>query len=60
MTTFARKGNPSAKGSLAWPEFGASKSEMELAPAGDSQTMPIAQISATHNCDFWDSIAPTS
>jgi len=60
VTTFARKGNPSAKGSLAWPEFGASKSEMELAPAGDSQTMPIAQISATHNCDFWDSIAPTS
>lgn len=59
VTTFARKGDPTAKGSLAWPEVGASNAEMELAPAGDSQIMPVSQISAIHHCDFWDSIAPT-
>jgi hypothetical protein len=31
---------------------------MELAPAGDSQVMPISQIAANHNCRFWDSISP--
>jgi para-nitrobenzyl esterase len=59
VTTFARIGNPSAKGSLTWPEFGNSGDEMELAPAGDSQAMPATQIAAIHNCGFWDQIAPT-
>jgi para-nitrobenzyl esterase len=59
VTTFARTGNPSAKGSLAWPEFGSTGNEMELAPAGDSQTMPATQIAAIHNCGFWNQIAPS-
>jgi hypothetical protein len=58
LTTFARTGNPTAQGFPVWPEFNRSGEEMELAPAGDSQIMPISQISADHNCRFWDSISP--
>ena len=58
LTTFARTGNPTAHGTPPWPEFNHSGEEMELAPAGDSQTMPISQIAANHNCRFWNSIAP--
>ena len=58
VTTFARTGNPTAQGSPIWPEFNRSRAEMELAPAGDSQVMPISQIEAIHNCGFWDKIAP--
>jgi para-nitrobenzyl esterase len=58
LTTFARTGNPTAQGFPIWPEFNHSGQEMELAPAGDSQPMPISQISANHNCRFWDAISP--
>lgn len=58
MTTFARTGNPTAQGFPIWPEFNTSGQELELAPAGDSETMPISQISADHNCAFWNSISP--
>jgi len=58
LTTFARTGDPTAQGFPIWPEFNRSGAEMELAPAGDSQVMPISQIQANHNCGFWDSIAP--
>ena len=58
LTTFARTGNPTAVGFPVWPEFNRSGQEMELAPAGDSQTMPIWQIAANHNCRFWDAISP--
>jgi len=58
LTTFARTGNPTAQGFPIWPEFNRSGEEMELAPAGDSQVMPISQIAANHNCRFWDSISP--
>lgn len=58
MTTFARIGNPTAQGFAAWPEFNRSGDEMELEPAGDSEVMSIAQISADHNCRFWNSISP--
>ena len=46
VTTFARTGNPTAQGSPIWPGFNRSRAEMELAPAGDSQVMPISQIEA--------------
>jgi para-nitrobenzyl esterase len=59
VTTFARTGNPTASGSPVWPSFNRSVSEMELAPAGDSQIMPAYVIGAIHHCGFWDSIAPT-
>ena len=58
VTTFARTGNPTAKGSAVWPEFGASGDEMDLAPAGNSLAVPAAGIAALHNCAFWDSMAP--
>ena len=58
VTTFARSGNPTAKGSAVWTEFGASGDEMDLAPAGNSLAVPAAGIAALHNCAFWDSIAP--
>ena len=58
MTTFARTGNPTAQGFAFWPEFNRSGDEMELEPAGDSEVMSISQISADHNCRFWDSISP--
>jgi para-nitrobenzyl esterase len=58
VTTFARTGNPSAKNTPAWPEFNHSGADMELAPAGDSQVMPISQIEAIHNCGFWNQITP--
>jgi len=59
VTTFARSGNPTTQGAPIWPEFNSSGAEMTLAPAGDSQVMPISQVSANHNCGFWDQIAPT-
>lgn len=58
LTTFARTGNPTAQGFAVWPEFNRSADEMELEPAGDSEVMSISQISADHNCRFWDSISP--
>jgi Carboxylesterase family len=58
LTTFARTGNPTAQGFPVWPEFNHSGEEMELAPAGDGQVMPISQLSANHNCRFWDLISP--
>jgi para-nitrobenzyl esterase len=57
VTTFARTGNPTATGSPVWLSFNRSGEEMELAPAGDSQMMPISQIEANHNCGFWSQIA---
>jgi para-nitrobenzyl esterase len=58
VTTFARTGNPSAVGTPVWPEFNRSHVEMDLAPAGDSQQLPISVIMAIHNCGFWDRISP--
>jgi para-nitrobenzyl esterase len=58
MTTFARTGNPTAQGFPVWPEFNHSAQLMDLAPAGDSETMSISQIEADHNCQFWNSISP--
>jgi para-nitrobenzyl esterase len=58
VTSFARTGTPDAQGTPVWPEFNRADAEIELAPAGDSQVMPISQISAIHNCGFWSKIAP--
>ena len=58
VTHFARTGNPSAAGTPYWPLFGRSRSEMVLAPAGDSAVMSIDQVMAIHNCGFWDRLAP--
>ena len=44
VTTFARTGNPSGRGTPVWPEFNRSGALMSLAPGGDSQAMSVAQI----------------
>jgi para-nitrobenzyl esterase len=58
VTHFAATGNPNATGTPYWPQFRRWGSEMVLAPAGDSAAMSVEQISAIHNCGFWDRIAP--
>lgn len=58
VTTFAHTGSPSAESAPAWPGFNSSHAEMALAPAGDSQVMPVSVIRQIHNCGFWDRIAP--
>jgi para-nitrobenzyl esterase len=58
VAAFARTGNPSAKNTPVWPEFGRTAEVMSLAPAGDSEPVSLAQLEAGHNCGFWDQIAP--
>jgi para-nitrobenzyl esterase len=60
VTTFARTGNPSATGTPPWPRFNAQDGpeEISLQPAGDTEPVTVAQVSAQHNCAFWDRIAP--
>jgi para-nitrobenzyl esterase len=58
VTTFARKGAPTARFTPTWPEFGASRQVLSLAPGGDTQPMTTGQISLAHNCAFWDSVSP--
>lgn len=58
VTTFARTGRPTAKGTPVWPEFNTFDAIMSLAPGGDSEVMSIAQIRAIHNCAFWHRISP--
>jgi Carboxylesterase family len=56
--TFARTGNPTAKGTPVWRRFTtATKEVMSLQPAGDSQITTANSISLDHNCGFWDSLS---
>jgi para-nitrobenzyl esterase len=60
VTMFARTGNPTAPSVPNWPTFklGQAGQVMSLAPGGDSQLMSVDQISAAHNCGFWDRVSP--
>ena len=60
LTTFARRGDPTAPSVPIWPRFrlGRAGEVMSLAPGGDSQVMSVGQISAVHNCGFWDRVSP--
>jgi para-nitrobenzyl esterase len=59
VTSFARTGNPTTDGVPVWPQFTlANQQEMSLQPAGDSQVVTAAEVSAQHQCAFWDRIAP--
>ena len=61
MTAFARTGNPStATGAPPWPRFNAqyNPEEISLQPASDTEVVTAAEVSAQHNCAFWDRIAP--
>jgi para-nitrobenzyl esterase len=59
VTTFARTGNPTANGAPVWPQFSRGEAPvMSLQPAGDTELVTTAELSAQHNCGFWDRIAP--
>ena len=59
VTTFARTGVPARTGAPAWPRFNPSNpEELSLQPAGDTEVITGAEVSAEHNCGFWDRIAP--
>ena len=61
VTAFARSGNPStATGAPPWPRFNAQNNpeEISLQPASDTEVVTAAEVSAQHNCAFWDRIAP--
>ena len=63
VTAFARSGNPStATGAPPWPRFNTQDNpqEISLQPAGDTEPVTVAEISAQHNCAFWDRISPKS
>jgi para-nitrobenzyl esterase len=59
VTTFARTGNPTTSGAPVWPRFDpANPEEISLHPAGDTEVVTAAEVSAQHHCGFWDRIAP--
>jgi para-nitrobenzyl esterase len=59
VTTFARTGVPDPTGAPAWPRFNsADPEEISLQAAGDTEVVTAADVSAQHNCAFWDRIAP--
>jgi len=59
VTTFARTGKPTPTGAPPWPRFNpANPSEISLQPAGDTEVVTTAEVSAQHNCAFWDRISP--
>ena len=67
-TTFARTGDPTADGTPIWPHFGKNPENreprgkrvkwpvMSLQPAGNSHVTTAEQISAVHNCEFWNTV----
>jgi para-nitrobenzyl esterase len=57
VTSFARTGDPLTAGAPAWPRFNTTAEEMSLQPAGDSEVVTEAEVSAQHNCAFWDRIS---
>jgi para-nitrobenzyl esterase len=61
VTAFARSGSPStATGAPPWPRFNpeGNAEEISLQPASDTEVVTTAEVSAQHNCAFWDRIAP--
>jgi len=59
VTHFADTGNPKATGTPYWPGFSSgSQQVMTLQAANDSEVLTAAEIGSSHNCGFWDGIAP--
>jgi para-nitrobenzyl esterase len=57
-TAFATSGDPTTTGTPVWPKFRSpDKPVMLLQPAGDSEVQTESELSAAHNCGFWDSVA---
>jgi para-nitrobenzyl esterase len=60
VTTFARTGKPTTDGAPVWKRFDPNNNpaEISLQPAGDTEAVTAAEVSAQHNCTFWDKLAP--
>ena len=60
VTAFARNGRPGVDGNPRWPRFDANNDPtlMSLQPAGDSEPATVAELSAQHNCAFWNKLDP--
>ena len=60
VTTFARTGKPTPNGAPVWKRFDPNNNptEMSLQPAGDTEVVTAAEVSAQHNCAFWDKLVP--
>ncbi len=60
VTTFARTGKPTPNGAPVWKQFDPNNNptEISLQPAGDTEVVTAAEISAQHNCAFWDKLVP--
>ena len=60
VTTFARTGKPTTDGAPVWKQFDPNNNptEISLQPAGDTEAVTAAEVSAQHNCTFWDKLAP--
>ena len=60
VTTFARTGKPTTDGAPVWKRFDPNNNptEMSLQPAGDTEPVTAAEVSAQHNCGFWDKLDP--
>jgi para-nitrobenzyl esterase len=60
VTTFARTGKPAPNGAPAWRRFEPNNNptEISLQPAGDTGQVTAAEVSALHNCAFWDKLDP--
>jgi para-nitrobenzyl esterase len=60
VTAFARNGRPAATGAPPWPKLDPSNDPkvMSLQPAGDTEPASVAEMSAQHNCAFWDKLSP--
>jgi para-nitrobenzyl esterase len=57
---FVRSGDPSGTGTIPWPQFNSTKNVLSLQPGGDSEAMSAAQITAVHNCGFWNRVASSA
>ena len=61
VSAFARTGNPTADGTLIWPEFrsgGSGGTVLSLNAGGSSQATSVSEIRRVHNCAFWDELTP--
>jgi para-nitrobenzyl esterase len=55
---FALNGDTSPQGTPTWPQFNRGQEVLSLQPAGDSELISTAELSAQHDCGFWDKLVP--
>jgi len=61
LSAFARTGDPTADGTLIWPQFrdpAGMGRILSLNAGGSSQVASGPELRRVHHCDFWDSLTP--